>query len=187
MSISDKSNRRVAASSTWFSCCCGQLNHVGMPKRNVAMRGATTTAKKRGTSTRWKSRPLCRPKRRCAPASCQKAEFPGNPPKTPLKICKKCFAWHSPCVLNSVRVGRFSPTREPRTERRICRLHLMKVRGAFILDAFNKTVRDGFVVEKSKPTGKVITPRGDEIPVQEFAGVRKGSAVFVKNDIVSLV
>lgn len=58
---------------------------------------------------------------------------------------------------------------------------------AFILDAFNKTVRDGFVVEKSKPTEKVITPRGDEIPVQEFAGVRKGSAVFVKNDIVSLV
>jgi hypothetical protein len=58
---------------------------------------------------------------------------------------------------------------------------------AFILDSFGKSVRDGFVVEKSKPTEKVITPRGDVIPVQEFAGVRKGSVIFVKNDIVSLV
>jgi hypothetical protein len=57
----------------------------------------------------------------------------------------------------------------------------------FILDAFGKSVRDGFVVEKSKPSEKVITPRGEDIPVKEFAGVRKGSVIFVKSDIVSLV
>lgn len=57
----------------------------------------------------------------------------------------------------------------------------------FVLSAFGKTVRDGFVVEKSKPSEKVITPRGEDVPVEEFAGVRKGSVIFVKNDIVSLV
>jgi hypothetical protein len=57
----------------------------------------------------------------------------------------------------------------------------------FILDAFGKAVRDGFIVEKSKPDQKVITPRGEDVPVEEFAGVRKGSVVFVKSDIVSLV
>lgn len=57
----------------------------------------------------------------------------------------------------------------------------------FILDAFGKTVRDGFVVEKNKPTEKVITPRGEEVAVKDFAGVRKGSVIFVKSDIVSLV
>lgn len=58
---------------------------------------------------------------------------------------------------------------------------------AFVLDAFGKTAKDGFVVEKSNTAQKVLTPRGEEIPVQEFAGVRKGSAIFVKSDIVSLV
>lgn len=57
----------------------------------------------------------------------------------------------------------------------------------FVLEAFGKTVKDGFVVEKSQPSLKVLTPRGEEIPVKEFAGIRKGSAVFVKSDIVSLI
>jgi hypothetical protein len=57
----------------------------------------------------------------------------------------------------------------------------------FILDAFGKVARDGFIVEKSKPSQKVLTPRGEEIPVREFAGVRQGSVIFVKSDIVSLV
>lgn len=57
----------------------------------------------------------------------------------------------------------------------------------FVLDAFGEGVRDEFVVEKSKPTERVITPRGEEVPVKEFAGVRKGSVIFVKSDIVSLV
>jgi hypothetical protein len=57
----------------------------------------------------------------------------------------------------------------------------------FVLDAFGKSVKNGFVVEKSNPNQRVITPRGEEIPVEKFAGVRKGSAIFVKSDIVSLV
>jgi hypothetical protein len=57
----------------------------------------------------------------------------------------------------------------------------------FILDSFGKAAKDGFIVEKSKPSQKVLTPRGEEIPVREFAGVRQGSVIFVKSDIVSLV
>ena len=58
---------------------------------------------------------------------------------------------------------------------------------AFILDTFGKTAKNGFIVEKSNTTQKVVTPRGEEIPLKEFAGVRKGSVIFVKIDIVSLV
>ena len=57
----------------------------------------------------------------------------------------------------------------------------------FVLSAFGKTAHEGFIVEGCHPQQKVLTPRGEEIPVQEFAGVRKGSKIFVKSDIVSLV
>jgi hypothetical protein len=57
----------------------------------------------------------------------------------------------------------------------------------FVLDAFGKCEQNGFVVEKSCPDQRVLTPRGEEIPSKEFAGIRKGSAVFVKSDIVSLI
>jgi len=57
----------------------------------------------------------------------------------------------------------------------------------FVLDAFGKTSRDGFVVEKACPGERVLTPRGEEIPLKEFAGIRRGSVIFVKSDIVSLI
>jgi hypothetical protein len=57
----------------------------------------------------------------------------------------------------------------------------------FILDAFGKKTRNNFVVEKSDPEQKVLTPRGEEIPLKELAGIRKGSVIFVKSDIVSLI
>ena len=57
----------------------------------------------------------------------------------------------------------------------------------FILEAFGKKIHGGFIVENSQSSQKVLTPRGEEIPVKEFAGVRKGSIIFVKSDIVSLV
>lgn len=57
----------------------------------------------------------------------------------------------------------------------------------FVLDAFGKTDRDGFIVEKKKTDQKVLTPRGEEISLKDFAGMRKGSVIFVKSDIVSLI
>jgi hypothetical protein len=57
----------------------------------------------------------------------------------------------------------------------------------YILAAFGKKISGGFVVEKTSPDQKVVTPRGEEIKAEEFAGVRKGSAIFLKSNIVSLV
>jgi hypothetical protein len=57
----------------------------------------------------------------------------------------------------------------------------------FVLDCFGKKAQDGYVVEKSAPSQRVLTPRGEDIPVSEFAGIRKGSVIFVKSDIVSLI
>jgi hypothetical protein len=55
----------------------------------------------------------------------------------------------------------------------------------FVLDAFGKKAANGFVCENSGE--KVLTPSGEEIPLKDFAGVRKGSVIFVKSDIVSLI
>ena len=58
----------------------------------------------------------------------------------------------------------------------------------FVLEAFNKVLDpEGYVVEKNDQKHRVLTPSGDEIHVSEFAGVRKGSVVFIKSDIVSLI
>jgi hypothetical protein len=58
----------------------------------------------------------------------------------------------------------------------------------FILDAFDKA-RDseGYVVEKSNPSQRVLTDEGVEIKADEFAGVVKGSEVYFKSDLVSLI
>ena len=56
-----------------------------------------------------------------------------------------------------------------------------------ILSFFDKTVdSEGFIVEKNDPTQRVITPEGEEIRLEEFAGIRKGSEIFIKSDLPSL-
>ena len=58
----------------------------------------------------------------------------------------------------------------------------------FVLDAFGKTVDGGgYIVEKADPSQKVLTTDGEEIELSSFAGIRKGSEVFIKSDIASLV
>lgn len=55
----------------------------------------------------------------------------------------------------------------------------------FVLDTFGKkSDSDGYVSDDGH---RVLTPRGEEIAIAEFAGVRKGSVVFVKSDITSLI
>ena len=57
-----------------------------------------------------------------------------------------------------------------------------------ILESFNKTVdEDGFIVEASDPTQKVLTPKGEDIRLTEFAGIKKGSENFIKGDLISLI
>ncbi len=58
----------------------------------------------------------------------------------------------------------------------------------YILESFDKKVdSEGYIVEKSKPEQRVLTPDGHEITLKEFAGLRKGSEVFIKSDIHSLI
>lgn len=57
-----------------------------------------------------------------------------------------------------------------------------------ILDFLDKTVnKEGFIVEKQNPEQKVLTFDGQEISLEEFGGVKRGSEVFIKNDLVSLM
>ncbi len=57
-----------------------------------------------------------------------------------------------------------------------------------ILSFFDKSIDDeGFVVEKDDPSQRVITPEGDEITLEEFAGLKKGSEIFIKSDLISLM
>jgi hypothetical protein len=57
----------------------------------------------------------------------------------------------------------------------------------FVLDAFGKKESGGYIVEKADACQRVLTPRGEEIPIRDFAGVRKGSAIFLTSDIISLI
>lgn len=57
-----------------------------------------------------------------------------------------------------------------------------------ILSLFNKSVDDeGYIVEKEDETQRVLTPQGEEIKLEDFAGIRKGSEIFVKSDFPSLI
>lgn len=57
-----------------------------------------------------------------------------------------------------------------------------------ILDIFDKKVgKDGLIVEKQNPEQKVLTFDGQEISLEEFGGIKKGSEVFIKNDLISLM
>ena len=57
-----------------------------------------------------------------------------------------------------------------------------------VLDFIEKAVdAQGFIVEKSNVAQRVLTFDGEEIHKKEFGGVKKGSEVFIKNDLVSLM
>lgn len=57
-----------------------------------------------------------------------------------------------------------------------------------ILELFGKTIDDeGFIVEKENISQRVLTPKGEEIRLEEWAGIIKGSEAFVKSDTFSLM
>ncbi len=57
-----------------------------------------------------------------------------------------------------------------------------------ILDFLDKSVDDaGMIVEKDNPKQRVLTFEGNEISIDEFGGVKKGSEVFISNNFVSLM
>ena len=57
----------------------------------------------------------------------------------------------------------------------------------FVLDSLNKEIdSEGYIIEKDTKQ-RVITPTGEELKFSDFAGVRPGSEIFIKSNIVSLV
>lgn len=57
-----------------------------------------------------------------------------------------------------------------------------------ILYFFDKAVdEEGFIVEKSDIDQRVVTPDGEEVTLEEFAGIRKGSEIFIKSDLPSII
>ncbi|MDE2489256.1 MAG: hypothetical protein KGM24_00305 [Elusimicrobia bacterium] len=56
------------------------------------------------------------------------------------------------------------------------------------MDTFDKAVDvEGFIVEKSNPKQRVLTRDGEEVRVEDFAGIKKGSLLFFKKDLPSLI
>ncbi|MCK5176893.1 MAG: hypothetical protein KAQ92_04155 [Candidatus Aenigmarchaeota archaeon] len=57
-----------------------------------------------------------------------------------------------------------------------------------ILDLYDKTIDDnGFIVEKENTNQKVLTKNGEDIHIDEWGGIIKGSEEFIKSDIFSLI
>jgi hypothetical protein len=57
-----------------------------------------------------------------------------------------------------------------------------------VLNFFDKMVNeDNVIVEKSNPQQQVLSADGQEVKLEEFGGIRKGSEVFIKNDLISLM
>lgn len=57
----------------------------------------------------------------------------------------------------------------------------------FLLEAFGKSINDdGLIIETS--TGEaVLTPDGEEITAANFGGLKKGSEIFIKSDLLSIM
>lgn len=57
-----------------------------------------------------------------------------------------------------------------------------------ILELFWKTIdEEGYIVEKENINQRVLTPKGEEIQLEEWAGIVQGSEAFVKSDTFSLM
>lgn len=57
----------------------------------------------------------------------------------------------------------------------------------FILEAFGKTVnQEGYLVEK-ETSDHVLSKNGGHILISEFGGIAKGSEIYLKSDIVSMI
>ena len=57
-----------------------------------------------------------------------------------------------------------------------------------VLQLLGKTIdAEGYIVESANPSQKVITTDNEDIVLAQFGGVKKGSEIFIKNDLISLL
>lgn len=55
-----------------------------------------------------------------------------------------------------------------------------------ILKAFGKYAQDGIIYD-SETDEPVLTPDGEELKVSEFGAMKKGSEIFLKDDLYSIM
>lgn len=57
-----------------------------------------------------------------------------------------------------------------------------------ILAFFNKSIdAENYIVEKDNPSQRILADDGEEIDIEKFAGITKGSEIFIKSDLPSLI
>ena len=57
-----------------------------------------------------------------------------------------------------------------------------------VLELFGKTTdEEGYLVELDHPEQRVLTKKGEEINIKDWAGVVNGSEAFIKSDAFSLI
>lgn len=57
----------------------------------------------------------------------------------------------------------------------------------FVLEAFGKEVNEAGLVAEKVTGREVIARDGTKVPAKRFAGVKKGSEVYIKSDLISLI
>jgi len=55
-----------------------------------------------------------------------------------------------------------------------------------VLDAFDKEIEQGFVVEQESGE-RVLRPDGEPVTRDDFGGIAKGSELFVENNYASIL
>jgi len=56
-----------------------------------------------------------------------------------------------------------------------------------ILEAFGKRINDDGIIIEAATGEPVITPEGEEIEAKKFGGIKKGSEIFIKDDLYSII
>lgn len=57
----------------------------------------------------------------------------------------------------------------------------------FTLGLFGKSIDDGGYIIEKESKKRILGSNGQEMTIAEFGGIKNGSEIYVKSDIVSLV
>lgn len=57
----------------------------------------------------------------------------------------------------------------------------------FILKAFDKTINEEGIIIDSKTGEPIFTPEGETLSKEKFGGIKKGSEIFIKKDLLSVI
>lgn len=58
---------------------------------------------------------------------------------------------------------------------------------SFILRAFNKEVNEDGIIVDCSTKEPILTPEGEQLTLENFGGIKKGSEIFLKNDLFTAI